>query len=233
MNSKPFKHFDKLSTFNSKKISAISDDTAYYNNNIAVVGEPDISWNDICFIEDEKLIWTHGEFYNDGSNTELDDKITEIEEQLDGIQNIYAATVATIMDQMESAVSNEDIETLDKVLSYSLSEQRDALNTLDTVVSYSLTEHEKRLDEQEYTIGFALNDLHNDIVTLDTTVSYALTEHENELNTLDKTVSYALTDHEEKIEGTSNMLIVNTSIIMDMFNDLSDLTPEEINYILE
>lgn len=116
MNSKPFKHFDKLSTFNSKKISAISDDTAYYNNGIAVFGDPDILWNDICFIRDEKLIWTHGEFYNDGSNAELDNKITEIEEQL---------------------------------------------------------------------------------------------------------------------EGTSNMLVVNTSIIMDMFNDLSDLTPEEINYILE
>lgn len=67
MSSRLFKYFDTLETFTSKKISAIEDNTAYLNGNLTVVGTPEILWEDICFIEAEQIVWTHGTIFVNNS----------------------------------------------------------------------------------------------------------------------------------------------------------------------
>lgn len=65
MYNKPFKYIPSLTVFNSLKVSANALDSGYKNGDgLEVIGTPDILWENICFIESEKLIWTHGEFYN-------------------------------------------------------------------------------------------------------------------------------------------------------------------------
>lgn len=64
MINRIFKHIQNLSIFNTKKVSSGPTNEGYYiGNSIEQIGDPSILWTDICFIEQEKLIWTHGEFY--------------------------------------------------------------------------------------------------------------------------------------------------------------------------
>jgi len=75
MLNKPFKFFKTKSAFDSQKVSANSSD------NSSIIGgqsesfgvTPDILWENICFIESEKLIWTHGKFYNQDEYDRLTD----------------------------------------------------------------------------------------------------------------------------------------------------------------
>jgi hypothetical protein len=64
--NKAFKYVDSLEVFNSKKVSAMADNSAYViGDSVPVIGTPEILWENICFIELERLIWTHGIFYNE------------------------------------------------------------------------------------------------------------------------------------------------------------------------
>ena len=66
--SKTFKYVPSLNVFNRLKVSATEDDSAYkIGESALIVGKPDILYENIAFISDEKLIWTHGEFYNKDS----------------------------------------------------------------------------------------------------------------------------------------------------------------------
>lgn len=59
-----FKYIPSISIFNTKKVSSGPTNEGYYiGESTEQIGKPDILWTDICFIENEKLIWTHGEFY--------------------------------------------------------------------------------------------------------------------------------------------------------------------------
>jgi len=74
MYNKPFKYVPSLSVFDSLKVSTSELDSGYANGDgLEVIGEPDILWENICFIEEEKLIWTHGEFYNQDEWTAFTD----------------------------------------------------------------------------------------------------------------------------------------------------------------
>ena len=79
MYNKPFKYVASLSVFDSLKVSTSELDSGYKNGDgLEVIGTPDILWENICFIEEEKLIWTHGEFYNQDEWVALTD--AEIED---------------------------------------------------------------------------------------------------------------------------------------------------------
>jgi len=70
MYNKAFKYIPSMTVFNTLKISVSSLDISYkINNGVEVIGTPDVLWENICFIELEKLIWTHGNFYNEDSFT--------------------------------------------------------------------------------------------------------------------------------------------------------------------
>lgn len=75
MLNKPFKFFKTKSLFDSKKVSAnSSDNSSIINGQSESFGvTPDILWENICFIESEKLIWTHGKFYNQDDYDRLTD----------------------------------------------------------------------------------------------------------------------------------------------------------------
>ena len=66
-----FKYFSTLESFYNHHPSADSGDNGYIisSNSATTIGNPGIPWDSICFIDSEKIIWTHGEFF--GDNTEL------------------------------------------------------------------------------------------------------------------------------------------------------------------
>ena len=51
-----------------------------------VIGTPGILWENICFIETEKLVWTHGQFFADTSNI------------YSYVQNAYSYVLSSIED---------------------------------------------------------------------------------------------------------------------------------------
>ena len=65
MKSKMLKYFPNLTVFYEQHPSANINDTGYVisADSSEVIGTPGIPWDSICFIETEKLIWTHGEFF--------------------------------------------------------------------------------------------------------------------------------------------------------------------------
>ena len=74
MYNKPFKYIPSKNVFNTLKVSALSDDGAYtIGDSAIVIGTPEIRWENICFIENERLIWTHGAFYNEDEWTPFTD----------------------------------------------------------------------------------------------------------------------------------------------------------------
>ena len=64
-------HFNNFSTFNSKKLSANSENTKYTLgiNGAVTNGSPEILYQSICYIKDTKQQWTHGQLY-DGSKSD-------------------------------------------------------------------------------------------------------------------------------------------------------------------
>lgn len=63
-------HFNTFENFNSKKLSANTENTQYtigINGSIQT-GSPDILYQSIVYIKDTKQQWTHGQLYSGGSN---------------------------------------------------------------------------------------------------------------------------------------------------------------------
>lgn len=62
---KLFKFYNYWSDFIADKISDSEDNSTYYDftNNESVLGTPNVQYNQVCFIEDKKCIWTHGQKY--------------------------------------------------------------------------------------------------------------------------------------------------------------------------
>ncbi len=64
MYNKAFKYIPSIEVFNTLKVSVDDTDTLYTIGSAPqTFGTPEILWENICFIELEKLIWTHGAFY--------------------------------------------------------------------------------------------------------------------------------------------------------------------------
>ena len=66
---RPFAYFPNMAIFKTKKVSSSADDTMYFDwqTGTSVYGTPDIFFDTICYIEDEHLQFTHGEFYGDNT----------------------------------------------------------------------------------------------------------------------------------------------------------------------
>lgn len=62
---KLFKFYNYWSDFITDKISDSEDNSTYmdFENNESVLGTPNVMYNQVCFIEDKKCIWTHGQKY--------------------------------------------------------------------------------------------------------------------------------------------------------------------------
>lgn len=73
-------HFNTFENFNSKKLSANTENTQYtigINGSIQT-GSPDILYQSIVYIKDTKQQWTHGQLYS-GSNINLSEYATKEE----------------------------------------------------------------------------------------------------------------------------------------------------------
>ena len=90
-------HFENFSNYNSKKLSANKENTAYTIgvDGTVTTGTPEILYQSICWIKDTKQQWTHGQLYDCsgnesiGSTTALSGKIN-----LTSINEIKAAQSA-------------------------------------------------------------------------------------------------------------------------------------------
>lgn len=62
---KLFKFYKYWSDFITDNISDSEDNSTYFDftNNESVLGTPNVQYNQVCFIEDKKCIWTHGQKY--------------------------------------------------------------------------------------------------------------------------------------------------------------------------
>lgn len=62
---KLFKFYKYWSDFIGDNISDSEDNSTYFDftNNESVLGTPNVQYNQVCFIEDKKCIWTHGQKY--------------------------------------------------------------------------------------------------------------------------------------------------------------------------
>lgn len=77
---KPFVYIETLDKFNTLKVSFNENNTKYtISGGEEQLGEPDIKFEQIVFINDVKKIWTHNIFY-DGK--EYNSRLSEIERQL-------------------------------------------------------------------------------------------------------------------------------------------------------
>lgn len=62
---KLFKFYDYWTDFIKDKISDSKDNTSYidFDTNESILGTPNVKYEQVCFIEDKKTIWTHGQKY--------------------------------------------------------------------------------------------------------------------------------------------------------------------------
>lgn len=77
--NKKLLHFNEYQNFNSKKLSANSDNTQYtlgISDQIYSGEDLDIKYQSIVFIKDTKQIWTHGQLYN-SQDIDLSEYLTE------------------------------------------------------------------------------------------------------------------------------------------------------------
>lgn len=103
MKNKMFKYCSNLSTFYNQHPSASSSDDGYIisADSSTIIGTPGILWENICFIEAEKLVWTHGEFF-----CQKDDK---------GNAKIFYGTCNSQQDYINKTVVCPDFTSADLV----------------------------------------------------------------------------------------------------------------------
>lgn len=120
--NKKLLHFNEYQNFNSKKLSANSDNTQY---TIGIEGQIyngedlDIKYQSIVFIKDTKQIWTHGQLYN-SQNIDLSEYLTEeqikalIPAKLSELSNdVGFITEANIDETIYQEIYNRIINTTD------------------------------------------------------------------------------------------------------------------------
>lgn len=84
------KYFASAAIFLSKKISAGPDNDTYYDGEDIVYGDPEILWDDICFIENTHEVWTHGVIWCSGADEIVMATPTE---EAEALQDIIAGFV--------------------------------------------------------------------------------------------------------------------------------------------
>ena len=97
-------HFNQFSNFNTQKLSANRENTAYTIGvgGAVTTGEPYILFHSIVFIKDVLKIWTHGSLYDCGE-TDLSDYLTA-----DEIAEVYA-TIEALNGKQDKVT---DLETI-------------------------------------------------------------------------------------------------------------------------
>lgn len=105
-------HFESFSNFNSQKLSANKNNTAYTIgvNGTVTQGEPNVLFGSICFIKDTQKIWTHGKLY-DCASADLSDYLTSEE-----ISSLYLTKVdasQTYLGKNDQAASAATADSVD------------------------------------------------------------------------------------------------------------------------
>ena len=120
MLNKAFKFFSSRSVFNTKKISTSASNTAYMIGGTGnqVIGDPEILWENICFIDDEKIIWTHGQFYastaeltnlinNKADKSELNSYVSKAELSAQSYLTVYNESDPTVPSYVKGILESD------------------------------------------------------------------------------------------------------------------------------
>lgn len=80
MSNKIFAFVESLDVFNTLKIASDESNNDYTigQNDILILGTPDIKWEQLAFIAKESIIWTHGNMYHCGSHNDIEKIIKEL-----------------------------------------------------------------------------------------------------------------------------------------------------------
>lgn len=97
-------HFNQFSNFNTQKLSANRENTAYTIGvgGAVTTGEPYILYHSIVFIKDVLKIWTHGSLYDCGA-VDLSDYLTA-----DEIAEVYA-TIGALNGKQDASLKFTNI----------------------------------------------------------------------------------------------------------------------------
>ena len=104
--NKKLLHFNEYQNFNSKKLSANSDNTQYtlgISDQIYNGEDLDIKYQSIVFIKDTKQIWTHGQLYNQ-QDIDLSDYYTKSE-----VDSLLPQDIDSIRENANKINTKQDI----------------------------------------------------------------------------------------------------------------------------
>lgn len=149
-----FKYFDTLDKFNTKKVSTGPTNEAYkIGDGMTIVGDPEVLWKDICFIEDKQAIWNHGQFYSNlnAINTELNNiSLTvaqAIEEAVENYDNAYT---------WFNNVVNSNNTALNNAYTYynnSVNQTYAYFVNMELICAQAITEMDSRIDDLQTQIN--------------------------------------------------------------------------------
>lgn len=98
---KLFKFYNYWTDFIADKISNSEDNTTWYDfdHNVSILGTPNVMYNQVCFIEDRKCIWTHGQKYTsaEAAGVSQEDITLAIKKHTDKLPNFLVRYIAPAM----------------------------------------------------------------------------------------------------------------------------------------
>lgn len=126
-------HFNTFENFNSKKLSANSENTQYtlgVNGEIQT-GSPEILYQSIVYIKDVKLQWTHGQLFDSDANIQAIDS----SEILDDVEtNTYVKYVAQALSETQKTQTRLNIDAVSySDLQTNLDNKQDIITDLDEI----------------------------------------------------------------------------------------------------
>lgn len=150
-----FKYFSNLTSFYNHHPSSGPSDTGYIisENSATTIGDPGIPWDSVCFIESEKLIWTHGEFFcqKDQANwNETNSSSTAYIQNKPTIPSIAGLATESYVNTKVAGIVNSAPETLDTLneLATALGNDPNFATTVSTEIGTKVSKTE--LSNQSY-----------------------------------------------------------------------------------
>ena len=245
-----FKHIPSIFVFNTKKVSSGPTNEGYYiGESSEQIGKPDILWTDICFIESEKLIWTHGVFYaqeqeiptklsdltNDCSFITLLDVSTFVQPLDISVQNIYKElenTEEVLVNAMLTLNSSFENTALDLTL------LQTSISTINTSIN-NINDDISTLQDSITTIDNSINDISDDISTLQddiTTINSSINDIVTDVSALDVSMTniyneleqseFVIVSYLNELNTSVNNNILDISLLKNSVNNIDDIVTD-------
>ena len=132
-----------LSKFNSYKISANDENTEYILNGKTFSGVPDIFYEWIVFIKEQKRIWTHGEFFMCELSKEdliIPTKVSELENDSEFITSASLPTKVSDLEDSSNYVTKSELDNEKLLIASDITDLYKQIGDIDSVLEKLLNE---------------------------------------------------------------------------------------------